>query len=269
MKLLRNIGKALFTVAMWIFVALLTTLFLLLILLLKPFEKDQRLSYRIPNFWGYLIYKINPLWKVNLIDLDHIDKEQGYVIVANHKSFADIICLHLLQRHFKWVAKDSLFRIPVIGWVMSLVSYIPLERNRHGSIKSTFKEATKWLHKDISVLIFPEGTRRSASTLGKFKNGAFKLAIEAQKPVIPVLIYGSEQISERGSWLLSPRMSVTIRVLAPVSTEGLVATDFSQLRDRVHALLAENYQEIRDKESSTAAGSLDGATSLSTRSLEN
>ncbi|MBL4571736.1 MAG: 1-acyl-sn-glycerol-3-phosphate acyltransferase [Gammaproteobacteria bacterium] len=269
MRFLRNIGKFIFTVAMWIFIALLTTLLLLLILLLIPFEKDQRLSHRIPNFWGYLICKVNPLWKVNLIDLDLIDKNQGFVIVANHTSFADIICLHLLQRHFKWVAKDSLFRIPVIGWVMSLVSYIPLERNRHGSIKSTFKEATKWLRKDISVLIFPEGTRSSGSTLGKFKNGAFKLAIEAQKPIIPVLIVGSDQINEKGSWLLSPRMNVTIRVFEPVPTEGLIPADFAQLRDSVHGVLAENYAELRDKESPSAQSSLEGDTSLPARSLKN
>lgn len=269
MKTLRLVGRIAFTVAMWAFIALLTTLFLLLILLLKPFEKDQRLSHRIPNFWGYLICKINPWWKVSLLDLDRIEKHKGFVIVANHRSFADIICLHLLQRHFKWVAKDSLFRIPVIGWVMSLVSYIPLERNRHGSIRSTFKEASKWLHKDISVLIFPEGTRNSNDSLAKFKNGAFKLAIEAQKPIIPVLIHGSDQISEGGSYLLSPRMNVTIRVLPPVPTEGLLATDFAKLRDSVHSILAENYAELRDEQLASAEGQQKGNTSLAARSLEN
>ena len=268
MRLLRIIGKAIFTIAMWIFIALLTTSFLLLILILKPFEKDQSLSHRIPNFWGYLICKVNPYWKVSLADLNRIKVKQGFVIVANHRSFADIICLHLLQRHFKWVAKDSLFRIPVIGWVMSLVSYIPLERNRHGSIKSTFKEATKWLNKDISVLIFPEGTRSSGDTLDKFKNGAFKLAIEAQKPVIPVVIYGSDQINKKGSWLLSPRMNVTIRVLEPVTTDSLITKDFAELRDRVHHIMTESYAELRDRGLASTESNSDGVASLSSRGLD-
>lgn len=267
MKFLRIAGRAVFTVAVWVFIALLTTIFLAFILLLKPFEKDQRLSHRIPNLWGHLICKINPQWKVTLLNLDRIDKSKGFVIVANHRSFADIICLHLLQRHFKWVAKDSLFRIPVIGWVMSLVSYIPLERNRHGSIKSTFEEALKWLNKDISVLIFPEGTRNSNDSIAKFKNGAFKLAIEAQKPIVPVLIYGSDQISESGSWLLSPRMNVTIKVLAPVPTDKMLATDFAQLRDSIHSLLEENYAELRDESSTIAGGQQKQTTSISVRSL--
>jgi 1-acyl-sn-glycerol-3-phosphate acyltransferase len=239
----------------WFFIAIITTLFLLVILLLKPFDRQQYLSYRIPNFWAYLIYKANPLWRIQLTGIDQMQPDTGYVIVANHKSLGDIICIHLLQRHFKWVAKDSLFRIPVIGWIMSLVNYIPLSRGRHGSIKATYREAIRWLNRDVSVVIFPEGTRIKGDKLGPFKNGAFKLAIESQKPVVPVVIKNTGDDFIDG-WLLPLKASINIRILPPVDTGGFQPDEFGSLRDLVRQQMEEQYQDEPDKleEKSLSAG---------------
>ena len=258
----------LFSLVMWVFIALLTTVFLLFILILKPFETNQRITYRIPNIWGYLIARVNPFWRIALSGREHLANGEGAVIVANHKSFADIICLHLLQIHFKWIAKDSLFRIPVIGWVMSLVNYIPLQRGRQASIKVTYREALTWLGRDISIVIFPEGTRNRGAGPGSFKNGAFKLAIEAQKPVIPVVIHGSDEVTLAGSKALSPSMDVSMSILGPIETRGMSAEDFGQLRDRVHAIMSAEYERLALDKAGEVTGSEAGEDSLAPGRIE-
>lgn len=241
MSILRSLTSWIFTILVWIFIAALTTFFLFVILLFKPFEKNQSLSYRIPNLWGLIISKISPAWHIELQGLDLIEENEGYVFVVNHRSFADIICVHLLQRHFKWVAKDSLFKIPVIGWIMSLVSYIPLQRDRHGSIKTTYREALEWLRRHISIVIFPEGTRTPGNQLRNFKNGAFKLAIESQKPIVPVVIHGSDQIQRANSRSLSFNMQVNMKILKPIPTAGKKAEDFGELKKEVYDIMQTEY----------------------------
>lgn len=248
---MRSIASWVFTIFVWTFITVLTTVFLFAILLIKPFEKHQSITYRIPNLWGLIISKLSPAWHISLNGFENMREDDGYVIVVNHRSFADIICVHLLQRHFKWVAKDSLFKIPVIGWIMSLVSYIPLQRDRHGSIKNTYREALEWLGRDISVVIFPEGTRTKGDTLGNFKNGAFKLAIESQKPIVPIVIHGSDQIQNSGSSSLSFNMRVEMNVLKPISTDGLKAESFGELKRKVQEVMQVEYSRLDGIESAS------------------
>jgi 1-acyl-sn-glycerol-3-phosphate acyltransferase len=220
----------------------MSTVLVLAVLLLKPFDPDQKkFSYKIPNLWGYLIYKANPFWQFDVLDADRIRPDQGYVIVANHKSLSDIICMHLLQKNFKWVAKESLFRIPVMGWGMALVNYIPLERGQHGSIKTSYAKAIKWLDDDVSVVIFPEGIRIKGDQFGSFKNGAFKLAIEAKKPIIPVVLHNTSQTMAKGSIAMALKVEVKIQVLPPVSTDGYEIQDFGKLRDCVLGIMENEY----------------------------
>lgn len=152
-------------VFVWTFIALDTLFVFLVIAILKPFDRNERMSYRVANFWGQSIVQLNPFWGIEISGEDYIKDNTGYVLVANHTSLADIVCLYCLGKHFKWLAKASLFKIPVFGWTMSLLNYIPLKRGKHGSIRDSFQEAREWLEKDIPVLIFPEGTRsRDRST---------------------------------------------------------------------------------------------------------
>ncbi len=247
MNFAKQILAILLTVWTWVFIAFSTILLVLIILLLKPFDRDQKISYRIPNLWGYLISKCNPFWHTKVIGADSIQDNQGYVLVANHKSVADITSLHLLQTHFKWVAKESLFRIPIFGWGMSLVNYIPLRRGDIVSIKNTYSEAIKWLNKDVSVLIFPEGTRIKEDKLGNFKNGAFKLALETRKPVIPIVIYGTNKALKKGQGKIALSGNMSVTVLPPIETTGYALNEFAKLREDVRAAMDRQYMKDREK----------------------
>ena len=163
--------------------------------------------------------------------LENIDKNKTYIIVANHQSMADIIIIYLIKTQFKWVAKESLFKVPFAGWCMSLAKHIKLERGDFGSIKKVYREAAHWLRGGMSVLFFPEGTRSEDGKIKDFQNGAFKLAIKEKVPVLPISIKGTGAAIPKGTWLFQTKIPVSIKVLPAINVSGLGPADFTKLRD--------------------------------------
>lgn len=174
---------------------------------------------------------LNPYWEVRVEGLENIDHKRTYIIVSNHQSLADIVLMYKIKTQFKWVAKDSLFKIPVLGWNMLLAKHIQLERGDFSSIKKVYRQAGDWLGQGISVVFFPEGTRSDDNKIGEFQNGAFKLAIKEKVPVLPVRIEGTKDAIPKGSWLFTTKTSCLIKVLPAIETSGLATSDFGVLRD--------------------------------------
>ncbi len=175
---------------------------------------------------------------------ENIRHGQTYVIVSNHMSLADILSLFHLNLQFKWMAKESLFKVPFLGWSMTCMGYIPLKRGNYGSIRDTYEKAKDWLKKGVSVVIFPEGTRSPSGTLSAFKNGAFKLALETQIPILPVAIFGNEKLLPKGKMNVGMNVHSYIRVLPAIETQGLEPEDFPKLRDQAHDMVKAEIENI-------------------------
>lgn len=235
---------SLVSVCFWFFIALDTFFVFVLIGILSLFDRNQRISHHIANVWGKLIIRANPFWKLTISGSERIKKNKAYVLVANHASLADIVCLYCLGKPFKWLAKKSLFRIPFFGWTMSLLRYIPLERGRHGSIRDSFQTAQEWLEKGVSVLIFPEGTRSRSGELGEFKNGAFKLAIRAQKPIVPIVLWGTFEAISKGKMTMAGAIKGRIQVLHEVDTAGYKEEEHEALKKKVWELMNQELNKI-------------------------
>ncbi|MCX5679855.1 MAG: lysophospholipid acyltransferase family protein [Candidatus Omnitrophica bacterium] len=174
----------------------------------------------------------NPYWKVTVRGLQNIDPKKTYVIIANHQSLADIVIAYQTKMQFKWVAKASLFSIPVLGWSMSLGKHIRLERGSFSSIKQIYKEAATWLKAGMSVLFFPEGTRSETGDMKDFQNGAFKLAIREKALVLPIAIRGTGDAMSKGSWLFTSKVPVSLKVLPAIDASTFHIADFAILRDQ-------------------------------------
>ena len=181
--------------------------------------------------------RLNPYWDFSASGLENIDKRRTYVVVANHQSLADIIIIYKTKMQFKWVAKESLFRVPFIGWNLSLARHISLSRGKFSSIKEVYRKAAWWLRNDVSVLFFPEGTRSATGEMRDFQNGAFKLAIKEKRPILPISIEGTCDAIPKGSWLFTTRNPCRLKVLEPIETENLKMSDFASLRDLAHKRL--------------------------------
>ena len=110
----------LLSIFIWVFGAVMTFILYLAMLfftiVLYPFDKQRRVAHAQCYWWSDILLCFNPYLKIKISGLENIDKKKTYVIVANHQSLADIIVLYQIKSQFKWVAKESLFRIPVLGW---------------------------------------------------------------------------------------------------------------------------------------------------------
>lgn len=234
--------KQLLSIAFWVFGSIFTILLyfvmLFFVIILYPFDRDRRMAHRQCYWWSDILLRLNPFWKLNVSGLENIDKKKTYVIVANHQSLADIIVLYQIKAQFKWVAKESLFKVPFVGWCMSLAKHIKLERGDFSSIKKIYREAAEWLRKGVSVLFFPEGTRSDTGEMNEFQNGAFKLAIKEKKPVLPVSLSGTRDAIPKGGWQFSPNICFVLKVLPAIETAQLGPGDFEQLKNTVRSRLA-------------------------------
>lgn len=245
--MLKKILDFAMTIWTWIVVAIVTVIVTLCIsfaaLVLGPFDPQRKWPHAIGWGWARAIQLASPLWKLHILGRERINPSQSYVIISNHSSLADIICLYRLNTQFKWLAKTSLFRIPFFGWSMACMKYIRLERGKPSSIRKSYETAKNWLRQGMSILIFPEGTRSPDGSLGVFKNGAFKLAIDTQRPILPIVLRGSRQIVRKGDFKISPKTTTVMRVLQPIDTSCYGPEDFEALKSKARRLIEDELHQ--------------------------
>ncbi len=229
--------NAIISIGIWAGSGLLTILLFLVVfvlnILLFPFDKKKKIIHSQCFWWSDAIIGLNPFWDLKVSGLENIDHNRTYVIISNHQSLADIVVIYQTKMQFKWVAKASLFKLPFIGWCLSLIRHIKLLRGDFASIKKIYRQAGQWLQSGMSVLFFPEGTRSASEQMNTFQNGAFKLAIKEKKPVLPICLIGTREAIPKGSWFFKGKVSARLIVLPVVETGEFKPEDFASLRDIV------------------------------------
>jgi 1-acyl-sn-glycerol-3-phosphate acyltransferase len=182
---------------------------------------------------------LNPYWKFRTSGVRISDPRRPYVAVANHESYADIFLISHLPWEMKWLAKEEVFKIPIMGWMMRMAGDIRVRRNDPRSRAKALKECRDRLQKKVSVMILPEGTRTRTGELLPFHDGAFKLAVEMGVPILPMVVAGTRRAMPKGSFLFN-RTVAEVRVLEPIEVTGLTQDDVPALRDRVRRLISES-----------------------------
>lgn len=171
--------------------------------------------------------------RVRYSGLERALSRQPCVYVCNHQSNIDIwVLIRVLPLKARFVAKQSLFRIPAIGWALAASEFIPIDRaNRTRAIRSLDQAASK-IRAGRSLVLFPEGTRSSGDLLGPFKKGPFHLALKAQVPVVPVAISGSSAVLPPRSMRVRPG-PVQVRFLPAIDVASFGPSDVEGLRAAV------------------------------------
>ena len=167
---------------------------------------------------------------------EHLWSHRPAVFIFNHQSNADmLIAAKLIRKQARGVAKKELQKMPILGQLMTAAGTIFLDReNKEKSIEA-MKPAIESLKSGTSVIIFPEGTRSFDYTLGPFKKGAFHLAMQAQVPIVPIVIKNAHDAMPRGSNIFKPS-AIEVVVLPPISTEDWTAEFLSEHIADVRAL---------------------------------
>jgi 1-acyl-sn-glycerol-3-phosphate acyltransferase len=207
-------------------------------LLTAPFDPGRYFPGRIFRKIGPAMATLNPLWRFRYSGTLPKDPRRPFVVVSNHESFADILLISHLPWEMKWLSKAELFRIPIMGWMMWLAGDIPVKRGFGPSAVEAMARCRKALDNRVSVMIFPEGTRSKTAELLPFKDGAFRLAIEAGVPILPLAVSGTGTALRKHDWRFG-RSDAEVRVLEPVETTGLSLSDIPELKARVRRIIVE------------------------------
>lgn len=202
-------------------------------------DRRRFVLHKVTCSWADIVLWINPYWTTHVDGKHKIDPKKTYVMVSNHASGVDILILFRLYRHYKWVAKQSLFYWPFIGWNMWLNGYIPIVRTRGRSKLRMMDKAAEAVRKGNSVMLFPEGTRTRDGELQPFKTGAFRLALETRSPVLPVAIKGTYSAINRNSLLIHKNHNIRLVVLDPVPYEEIADLDPKEIAAKIHDLIAD------------------------------
>lgn len=237
------------SLTIWLVIVLLIFIWLPMLAVVRFFDRDPAF-YRTGKLFrklGKAISKVNPNWQIAISGNIDIDDRYPYIMVCNHLSQADIPLISNLPWEMKWVAKKELFDTPVVGWMMKLAGDISVDRKAKNRKKMTFDQARYYLDKDCSVMFFPEGTRSRNGKLNAFTRGAFELAIREQKPILPMVIDGTQNTLPKRSWKFGIARHIKLRVLDPVSTEGLQTGDTRDLSEQVRSKILKQLSEWRNK----------------------
>lgn len=176
---------------------------------------------------------------VHVVGAEQIPTDAPVIYASNHTSMFDIWALAAnLPGSTRFVAKQELGRVPLLGLAMQRAGHILIDRFNRARAFEAYEKAAQTIRSGISPIVFPEGTRSPTGELLPFKNAPFALAITAQVPIIPVYVHGTYKILPKGSLRLRP-MPIEIRIGAPIATSGLSLNDRDALRDRVRAAIVE------------------------------
>jgi 1-acyl-sn-glycerol-3-phosphate acyltransferase len=216
---------------------------LLIWLVTLGFDRRKVALHRFTCVWASLYTQLNPAWPVTVRGRERFDDRVPSVLVANHQSLLDILVLFRLSRHFKWVSKVENFRLPLIGWNMSLNGYVKLKRGDRASVMRMFRDCEQTLASGSSIMVFPEGTRSSTGRMHAFKTGAFELALRTKSPIVPIALLGTSDALPKHGLVLQGRHQIEVNVLEPLPYESFAELDVDQLTELVRGRIAAAVKE--------------------------
>ncbi len=208
----------------------------LVFLVTLPFDRRRVLLHLYSCAWATLYIVSNPFWRERFAGRSKLPWRGPAVIVSNHLSLLDILVLYGLFRPFKWVSKAELFRVPIVGWTLIINDYVRVWRGDRESVRKMMAHCREHLARGAPVLLFPEGTRSLDGRLQRFKDGAFKLAFDAQVPVFPVALSGTYQALPKHGLTIRGSMRAHVQVLDPIHPRDFASAD--ALRDAVRDAIA-------------------------------
>lgn len=168
-----------------------------------------------------------------------LDRQASYIYMANHQSLFDIPALiAAAPGETRFMAKRSLFQIPLFGWALRAGGFVSIDRKDRGRARAGFTGALRELRSGASVLVFPEGTRSLDGRLLPLKRGGILLALRSGLPIVPVGIRGTLGIRSRRSYLIRPG-TAELGYGAPIDSSSYGVRDIERLEAVIRGRLSE------------------------------
>ena len=199
---------------------------------------SRRLPQIVGRSWMVLFLKLAGV-RITVTGKEKLDKNECYVLFANHSSLLDIPVLFAsVNNPLAFIAKKELFWIPVFGWGMKGMGHVSIDRASARKALGSFKKAATRLKRErLSLVLFPEGTRSVDGRLGEFKQGSFTIALDAGVRVLPVAISGTRLCLPKKKLLVRPG-EVTIEIGDPFSADGMKKNELmARVREKIAAIV--------------------------------
>ena len=181
--------------------------------------------------------------KLEVSGLENMPKNNRFVIVSNHVEFTDPMYVIEVFRHYPlgFIAKETLFRVPVVRGVLKFIGSIPLNRSSDRQAAQSIIEGIKAIKNNRPMMIFPEGTRSHSFELSPFKPGSFKLATKSQATIVPVCMYGVHLAMP--SFRLKRRI-IKLAVLPSMEPSAYEELDTIEISRQIQELIQEKIDQF-------------------------
>jgi 1-acyl-sn-glycerol-3-phosphate acyltransferase len=216
-----------------------TIVMAILSLVLWPFDRTGELQHWCARWWCRLV-----AWtifaRIHVHGVEHVQRGRSYVYMANHASLIDTPALFAyLPYQFRIMAKKSLFNVPFMGWHLRTAGHFPIDHGNPRKIAISLRRVIEGVKAGRSLAVFPEGRRTGDGQLQPFEFGAFKIAMRAGVPIVPVTIRGTFKMLPRTS--LAPRPGrVDVIIGEPIETTEYSEKALPALVERTRAAIAAN-----------------------------
>ena len=207
--------------------------------------RGGNMVYKICMIWGEIWFPLVAIFHRNIFEFPH-DKSRPYIFVANHLSFLDAaILVKTFRQPVRPLGKEEISKIPVFGFIYRN-AIVTVHRSDTRDRAKSVRRLKRFVENGISILIFPEGTfNQSREPLKKFFDGAFRIAIETQTPIKPVLFLDSYDRMQFDHMLtLNPGRSRSV-YLEEIHVEGLTLKDLPALREKVYSEMEKKLKEYK------------------------
>lgn len=247
MKWLENVLARLYAIyALLLFIcSMLIMLLPMWLVSLLPFPRNIRYFMALGRGWMYIFMPLL-CCPVRVKGRKHFDAGGPYIIVCNHNSMMDVpATTYAIPGPSKSLAKEEMKKVPIWG-IMYKVGSVLVNRHDPESRKRSVAEMKEVLQHNVNMLLYPEGTRnKTDQPLKSFYDGAFSLAIETQRPILPAVIFNTRKILPPGKAFYALPHAIDFHFLSPVSTTGLTPDDVELLREKVFKIMWDHIEQYQ------------------------
>ncbi|NBC83313.1 MAG: 1-acylglycerol-3-phosphate O-acyltransferase [Bacteroidetes bacterium] len=231
-------------IALFIVLIILFPPFLLIYIATYLFDPKLKVLHGMTTFWAFSFLSVHPYWRVKVENKENFESGKTYVMISNHQSFVDILLVYQINKYFKWVSKAENFKMPIVGWVMSMNRYISVHRESRKSILKMIEDCGKMIRKGASVMIFPEGTRSHSDQMRNFKEGAFQIALQQKAPILPIVLSGSARALPRKGWVFPKTNRMKMKVLPAWEYDTFAHLDAGELARKMREFMEKELQQL-------------------------
>lgn len=233
--------------ALWALVLFIVTMLVAIFFYLPCFAlqdpKKAKWHRQVSRVWMWVFLQLIrcPLY---VTGKQHFRKETNYVVVCNHNSLMDVpVSTPFMPRANKTIAKKSFTKVPIFGWIYSFGSVL-VDRNSDESRRKSYDEMKQKLRMGLDMVVYPEGTRnKTGNPLKTFYDGAFRLAADTKKPILPVVLFHTKKVLPAHKFFYLLPHKLEMHYLPEVATDQ---HSVKELKEKVFQQMWDYYKKNAD-----------------------